>query len=174
MRTIWNMSHTLFTTLGGIVGWFLGGIDGFLLALITLVIIDYTTGVIAAYTTGQLSSSVGFKGIARKVMIFALIGLAHILDVHVLGEGGVLRTATIFFYLANEGLSITENAALIGLPIPDKLRGALAAISARSDKTSRESVSDSPPGRNETRHQPSSSHADDFLLPTHHEEKEQS
>ena len=68
------------------------------------------------------------KGIARKVMIFALVGLANILDVHVLGEGGVLRTATIFFYLANEGLSIVENAARIGLPVPDKLRDALATI----------------------------------------------
>lgn len=92
MRTAWTVSHTLFTTIGGIVGWFLGGTDGFLLALVTLVAIDYATGVIAAFATGELSSSVGFKGIARKVMIFALVGLANILDVHVLGEGGVLRT----------------------------------------------------------------------------------
>ena len=128
MRTAWTVSHTLFTTIGGIVGWFLGGTDGFLLALVTLVAIDYATGVIAAFATGELSSSVGFKGIARKVMIFALVGLANILDVHVLGEGGVLRTTTIFFYLANEGMSIVENAARIGLPVPDKLRDALATI----------------------------------------------
>jgi toxin secretion/phage lysis holin len=129
MRATWTVLETLFTAIGGAVGWFLGGTDGFLLALVALTILDYVSGVIAAYTTHSLSSAVGFKGIARKVMIFALVGLANIIDIHVLGEGGVMRTATIFFYLANEGLSILENATRIGLPIPDKLADALAAIS---------------------------------------------
>lgn len=126
MRIAWNISHTIITTIGGIVGYFLGGLDGFIIALVTFVALDYATGVVAAYITGSLSSTVGFTGIARKVMIFALVGVANILDVHVLGEAGILRTATIFFYLANEGLSIVENATRIGLPVPDKLRDALA------------------------------------------------
>lgn len=103
MRTLWNLGHTLTTGLGGILGWLLGGADGFILALVAVVTLDYITGIIAAYTTGQLSSAVGFRGIARKVMIFTLVGVANLLDVHILGEAAVLRTATIFFYLANEG-----------------------------------------------------------------------
>lgn len=132
MRTLWNLGHTLTTGLGGILGWLLGGADGFILALVAVVTLDYITGIIAAYTTGQLSSAVGFRGIARKVMIFTLVGVANLLDVHILGEAAVLRTATIFFYLANEGLSIVENATLIGLPVPDKLRDALATITTKA------------------------------------------
>lgn len=181
MRTAWTVLHTLFTTIGGIVGWFLGGADGFLLALVALVTIDYATGVIAAFATGDLSSSVGFKGIARKVMIFALVGLSNILDVHVLGEGGVLRTATIFFYLANEGLSIVENAARIGLPIPDKLRDALATITQHPSRgrhaytrpVLNDTVGDpppTPPGDSQAPEstQPPRTSAGGFLVPDNH------
>ncbi|MEW6960317.1 MULTISPECIES: phage holin family protein [Actinomycetaceae] len=132
MRTLWHIWEALAATIGGVVGWLIGGFDGFLAALVALVTIDYITGVIAAYVTGELSSEVGFKGIARKVVIFTLVGVANLLDVHVLGEAGILRTATIFFYLANEGLSIIENATRIGLPVPDKLRDALATITTKS------------------------------------------
>ncbi|WP_434700693.1 phage holin family protein [Trueperella pyogenes] len=132
MRTLWHIWEALAATIGAIVGWLIGGFDGFLAALVAFVTIDYITGVIAAYTTRELSSEVGFKGIARKVVIFTLVGVANLLDVHVLGEAGILRTATIFFYLANEGLSIIENATRIGLPVPDKLRDALATITTKS------------------------------------------
>lgn len=116
------------TAIGAWLGAFLGGADSLLYAIVAFTIIDYATGVLAAINAHKLSSSVGFRGIARKILIFALIGLAHLLDVHVLGTPGVLRTATIFFYLSNEGISVLENAALLGLPIPGGLKQALDTI----------------------------------------------
>ena len=131
MKTVWNTIQMAFTALGGFLGWFLGGVDGFLYALIAFTVIDYITGVMCAITDKKLSSSVGFKGICRKVLIFALVGLANILDVNILGQGSILRTAVIFFYLSNEGVSMLENCAYIGLPIPDKLRDVLAQLHER-------------------------------------------
>ncbi|MDY2940916.1 MAG: phage holin family protein, partial [Varibaculum sp.] len=113
---------------GGFLGWFLGGLDGFLYALIAFVAADYLTGVLAAIAEKRLSSSVGFTGIARKILIFTLVGLANLLDVYVLGAGAVLRTATIFFYLSNEGISLLENTTRLGLPVPAQLRETLAAL----------------------------------------------
>ena len=121
MKQIWNGIQVAFSAVGGFVGWFLGGFDGFLYALIAFVVIDYITGVMVAVVDKNLSSSVGFKGICQKVFILALVGVANVLDVHVVGGGCVLRSAVIFFYCANEGISIIENAARIGLPVPDKL-----------------------------------------------------
>ena len=116
------------TAIGAWLGAFLGGTDSLLYAIVAFTIIDYATGILAAINAHKLSSSVGFRGIARKILIFALIGLAHLLDVHILGTPGVLRTATIFFYLSNEGISVLENAALLGLPIPGGLQQALDTI----------------------------------------------
>lgn len=126
MKEIWNKIQVALTMVGGFVGWFLGGVDGFLYALITFVVIDYITGVLCAIIDKNLCSKIGAKGIFKKVLIFVLVGVGHVLDSNVLGVAGnpnasILRTAVIFFYLSNEGISILENAAHIGLPIPEKL-----------------------------------------------------
>lgn len=134
MKEIWSGIQIAFTALGGFLGWFLGGIDGFLYALIAFTVIDYITGVMCAITDKNLSSAVGFKGICRKVLIFTLVGIGNIVDVYVLGQGGVLRTAIIFFYLSNEGVSIMENTAHLGLPIPAKLKEVLEQLHERGGK----------------------------------------
>ena len=131
MKQIWSGIQIAFTAFGGFLGWFLGGFDGFLYALIAFPVIDYITGVKCAITDKNLSSSVGFKGICRKVLIFTLVGIGNIVDVYVLGQGVVLRTAIIFFYLSNEGVSIMENTAHLGLPIPAKLKEVLEQLHER-------------------------------------------
>lgn len=122
-----------FAAIGGALGWFIGGLDGFLYALIAFVVIDYLTGLLAAGVQKKLSSEVGFKGIAKKIAIFLLVGIANIIDVDVIQNGTALRTAVIFFYLSNEGLSILENAENIGLPIPEKLKTMLAQLKDKED-----------------------------------------
>ena len=134
MIQIWNSIQTAFIALGGTLGWFLGGADGFLYALIAFVVIDYITGMMCAVADKKLSSKVGFKGICRKVIIFLLVGVANLLDVYIIGTGSVLRTAVIFFYLSNEGLSLLENGAHLGLPIPEKIKNVLAQLHHRSEK----------------------------------------
>ena len=111
MKQIWSGIQIAFTAFGGFLGWFLGGVDGFLYALIAFTVIDYITGVMCAITDKNLSSSIGFKGICRKVLIFTLVGIGNIVDVYVLGQGGVLRTAVIFFYrvLANAKVAADKN-----------------------------------------------------------------
>ena len=131
---IWAKIQLAFTALGGWLGYFLGGADGMLIALIVFAALDYVTGVMCAIVDKKLSSAVGFKGIFKKVLIFALVGVGHILDTHVIGSGGAMRTAVICFYLSNEGLSLLENAAHIGLPIPEKLKEILAQLHNRGDK----------------------------------------
>lgn len=138
MKQIWTGIQIAFSALGGFLGWFLGGTDGFLYALIAFVVIDYATGVLCAIADKNLSSEVGFKGICRKVLIFTLVGIGNILDVYVLGEAGVLRTAVIFFYLSNEGVSLLENSAHLGLPIPEKLKDVLAQLHDRTGKDGEE------------------------------------
>ena len=132
MKQIWSGIQIAFSALGGFLGWFLGGADGFLYALMAFAVIDYITGVLCAISDKTLSSEVGFKGICRKVLIFTLVGIGNIVDVYVLGETGVLRTAVIFFYLSNEGVSLLENAAHLGLPIPEKLKEVLEQLHDRA------------------------------------------
>lgn len=132
MSKLWNVISIVFATIGVWLGLFIGPVNGLLIALIVFVIIDYTTGVIAAVVTKSLSSTVGFKGLVRKVLIFLIVGLANILDVYVLGANAVLRSAVIFFYIANEGLSIIENLGETGLPIPKKLKDVLAQLRKKS------------------------------------------
>lgn len=122
-----------FAAIGGALGWFIGDLDGFLYALIAFVVIDYLTGLLAAGVQKKLSSEVGFKGIAKKIAIFLLVGIANIIDVDVIQNGTALRTAVIFFYLSNEGLSILENAGNIGLPIPEKLKTMLSQLKDKED-----------------------------------------
>ena len=134
MKQIWSGIQIAFTAFGGFLGWFLGGVDGFLYALIAFTVIDYITGVMCAITDKNLSSSIGFKGICRKVLIFILVGMGNMIDVYLLGAPGVLRTAVIFFYLSNEGVSLLENSAHLGLPVPEKLRAVLEQLHDRSEK----------------------------------------
>ncbi len=134
MRSIWTGIQIAFSAIGGFIGWLLGGFDGFLYALIAFAVIDYITGVMCAISDKRLSSAVGFKGICRKVLIFVLVGIGNLVDVYVLGEAGVLRTAVIFFYLSNEGVSLLENSAHLGLPIPQKLKSVLEQLHNRNEK----------------------------------------
>ena len=134
MRSIWTGIQIAFSAIGGFIGWLLGGFDGFLYALIAFAVIDYITGVMCAISDKKLSSKVGFNGICRKVLIFVLVGIGNMVDVYVLGEAGVLRTAVIFFYLSNEGVSLLENSAHLGLPIPQKLKSVLEQLHNRNEK----------------------------------------
>lgn len=134
MKELWTTVQLVFAAVGGWLGWFLGGCDGLLFALVAFVVIDYITGIMCAIVDKKLSSAVGFKGIFKKVLIFALVGVGHILDTRVIGAGSVLRTAVIFFYLSNEGISLLENAGHLGLPIPKKLKSILEQLHDRSEK----------------------------------------
>ena len=134
MKEFWNLCQFLFTAAGGWLGYFLGGCDGLLLALVLFAVADYITGVMCAVADKKLSSEVGFKGICRKVIIFMLVGIAHMIDVNVIATGSILRTAVIFFYLSNEGVSLLENAGHLGLPIPEKLKVVLEQLHDRAEK----------------------------------------
>ena len=134
MKEFWNTIQLVITAIGGWLGYFLGGCDGLLFALMAFVVIDYITGVMCAINDRKLYSEVGFRGICRKVLIFLLVGIANILDVQVIGTGSVLRTAVIFFYLSNEGVSLLENAAHLGLPVPDAIKTVLEQLHDRSEK----------------------------------------
>ena len=134
MKEFWNVIQFIFAALGGWLGWFLGGCDGLLYALIAFVVVDYITGVMCAVVDKKLSSEVGFKGIFKKILIFLLVGIANLLDVNIIGNGSVLRTAAIFFYLSNEGVSLLENATHLGLPVPEKLKSVLQQLHDRSEE----------------------------------------
>lgn len=131
---IWTKVQIAITALGGWLGYFLGGMDGLLIALLIFAVLDYITGIMCAIADRKLSSAVGFKGICRKVLIFALVGVGHVLDTQVVGTGSALRSAVICWYLSNEGISILENAAHLGLPVPDKLRTVLEQLHDRNEK----------------------------------------
>ena len=138
MKELWNTAQGIFAAIGGWLGYFLGGCDGLLVALVVFVAVDYITGVMCAVSDKKLSSEVRFKGICRKVLIFLLVGIANIVDVQVIGTGSVLRTAVIFFYLSNEGVSLLENAAHLGLPVPEKMKDILAQLHDRAENTESE------------------------------------
>ena len=133
MKEFWNTIQLIFSAVGGWLGYFLGGCDGLLYALIAFVVIDYLTGVMCAIIDKTLSSNVGFKGIFRKVLIFVMVGIGHVIDTQLIGSGDALRTAVIFFYISNEGVSLLENAGHIGLPIPEKLKEVLAQLHNRTE-----------------------------------------
>ncbi len=131
---IWAKVQVAITAIGGWLGYFLGGVDGLMIALIVMMALDYITGIMCAIVDKKLSSAVGFKGICKKALILMLVGVANIIDIHVVGTGSALRGAVICFYMSNEGLSLLENAAYLGLPIPDKLRNILSQLHERSKK----------------------------------------
>ena len=134
MKEFWNTVQMVFAAIGGWVGYFHGGCEGLLYALIAFVVIDYITGVMCAVADKKLSSTVGFKGICRKVLIFLLVGIANVLDVQVIGSGSALRTAVIFFYISNEGVSLLENATHLGLPVPERIKTVLEQLHDRAEK----------------------------------------
>lgn len=134
MKEFWTTIQVVFAAVGGWLGWFMGGCDGLLYALLAFVVLDCITGIMCAVVDKKLSSAVGFKGIFKKILIFALVGIGHFLDTRVIGSGSVLRTAVIFFYISNEGVSLIENAGHLGLPIPEKLKSALEQLHDRAEK----------------------------------------
>ena len=138
MKEFWTTIQIAITAIGGWLGWFLGGCDGLLYALIAFAAVDYITGVMCAIVDKKLSSSVGFKGIFRKVLIFVMVSIANILDAQVIGNGSVLRTAVIFFYISNEGVSLLENASHLGLPVPEAVKVVLKQLHDRAEEEKHE------------------------------------
>ena len=139
---IWTKVQIAITAIGGWIGYFVGGMDGMLIALIVLMSLDYISGIMCAVIDKKLSSAIGFRGICKKVLILMLVGVAKIVDLHVVGTGSALRGAVICFYMSNEGLSLLENAAYIGLPIPDKLREILEQLHDRDKKEGKDDTTD--------------------------------
>ena len=131
---IWTKLQIAITGIGGWLGYVLGGMDGLLIALVIFITIDYITGIMCAVIDKKLSSAVGAKGIFKKVLILMLVGIANVIDVHVVGTGSALRGATVCFYLSNEGLSILENTVHLGLPVPEKLKDVLSQLHNREEK----------------------------------------
>lgn len=131
---IWTKVQTAAAAIGGYLGYFVGGVDGLMTALILFMVMDYITGLMCAVADRKLSSAVGFRGICKKVLIILLVGVAHIVDLHVVGTGSALRSAVVCFYLSNEGVSLLENAAHLGLPVPEKLKAVLEQLHDRDGK----------------------------------------
>ena len=131
---IWAKIQIAFSAIGGWLGYFLGGLDGLLIALLVLMVLDYISGLMCAIADKDLDSRIGFRGICKKVLILMLVGVANIIDVHVVGTGSALRGAVVCFYMSNEALSLFENAAHLGLPVPDKLREVLSQLHNRQQK----------------------------------------
>jgi len=127
-----NIFKTITAFGSALASYLFGGWSALLGVLLAFVITDYITGVMAAGIEGKLNSSIGWKGISRKVMIFVLVAMAHLVDM-ALGDSNVFRDATIFFYLANELLSIIENTGRIGLPVPDAIQKAVAILKGKGD-----------------------------------------
>lgn len=132
MNEIWKTTQSAISLIGCAIGYFIGNIDGLLISLLIFAVTDYITGVTAAFYKKKLSSKVGFKGIAKKVFMFIMVGIANIIDANVIGQPA-LRTATIFFYLSNECLSIIENSVAIGLPVPEKFKQILEQIKQKGE-----------------------------------------
>lgn len=133
MREIVNGLQVIVTVLGAFVGGLIGGLDSLAYALVLFVAVDYITGIMAGVVEKKISSEVGFKGIFRKVVIFILVSIAHIIDSKILGNGSAIRTAVIFFYISNEGISVLENSGRIGLPIPRKIMDILHQLNKEDD-----------------------------------------
>ncbi|MBQ7594093.1 MAG: phage holin family protein [Synergistaceae bacterium] len=133
-----EISEFIIAGIVGISGWFFGGLDGFIKVLMACAVIDYITGVCKAGAEGKISSSVGFKGIARKIIMFFLVGVAHIIDQHMLGDTAALRTAVCLFYIGNEGISIVENAEKLGVPIPKFLHGKFLKFTEHNEEHDRQ------------------------------------
>ena len=124
---------TVSAMLGGVIGAIFGELDGAMIALLAFIAIDYITGLLVGITSKTLNSAVGFKGLAKKVFILLLVLIANVLDTHVMDGSGVVRGLVIAFYIANEGLSILENAGKLGVPYPEKLRNVLEQLKEKNE-----------------------------------------
>lgn len=133
MESVWSVIKGIVIAAWGYITWFFGGFDGVFITLCTFAVVDYLSGVIAAIIEKQLSSQIGAKGIARKFLMFLIVGIASILDSYVLGGNSPIREIVIVFYIANEGISIIENSARLGLPIPEKLLSILKQLKSKGD-----------------------------------------
>lgn len=135
MKELWgSLNYQYFIAgIGGFFGWFFGEGDVLIYTLIAFVVADYITGVMCAIVNKNLSSESGFKGISRKVLIFMLVGIGNVLDAQIIGSGNVVRTAVIFFYISNEGVSLLENASYLGLPIPKKIKDILEQLNDKAE-----------------------------------------
>ncbi len=125
-------ASAIIATLFGCVAKFLGGFDSLLITLIILIVVDYATGVIGAVYEKKLSSAIGYKGIIKKIIMVLVVGVAVTLQ-RIMPEGVPLREITILFFIANEGLSVLENAAKV-IPLPKKLKDVLLQLKEKSDK----------------------------------------
>ena len=134
MENVLTFIKAMFATVGGWIGYFLGDIDGLVMTLLAFIVIDYATGIMCAISTHTLSSEIGFKGLAKKAFILLIVGMAHLLDVR-FQHGDVLRGAVCLFYLANEGISILENANVLGLPLPKGMKKIFEKMKDESEKT---------------------------------------
>ena len=127
--------HTIqyiIASLGAVLGYLLGDLDGFIIALIVFVVADYVTGVVSAVVQKKISSRIGFIGILKKMCIFIVVAIANVIDINLL-EHAILRTAVIFFYISNEGISLIENLSIIGVPVPEKIKDVLVQLKKKGD-----------------------------------------
>jgi len=132
MKEIWNWIQLAIAAIGGGLGWFLGGFDGVLYTLVAFVVADYISGILRASYEKRLSSRIGAQGIVKKIGVFVMVGVAHLMDTHLLGGAAALRTAILFFYISNEGISVLENLSAVGLKIPRQLKDILAQLHGKS------------------------------------------
>ena len=119
---------TLSGAVGAVIGFLYGDITGLFIAIIALMALDYVTGILCGIAEKALSSEVGFKGLVKTLIVRGIIAVGHLIDTYIIGTGSALMTAVILFFAANEGISILENAARLGLPVPQKLRDILEQL----------------------------------------------
>ena len=118
---------------GAVLGFMYGEVTGLFWALIAFMALDYITGVVVAIIEKRLSSEVGFRGLAKKFLILVFVAVGHIADTYILGGTPAAMSAVMLFYMANEGISIIENAAALGLPVPKKLKDIMVQLKKESE-----------------------------------------
>lgn len=129
-----NIFKNILAGVCAVLSFLFGDMEGLMVALVALIILDYISGVIAAAVGKRLSSEVGAKGIAKKIFMLLIVALANIVDINVIGDGHVLKTVTVVFYICNECISLIENAGRIGVPVPKKLLDVLEQLRDKDDK----------------------------------------
>ncbi|MEL7610729.1 MAG: phage holin family protein [Bacillota bacterium] len=132
MTSVFDWLSSAFAAIGGVLVWFFGPWDALIMVLVAFVVTDYITGLVNAALHHTLSSEIGFKGLWKKVLIFFIVGIGSLLDTVIPMTNGALRATLCLFYIANEALSILENAGAVGLPLPEKLRTMLEQIKRKS------------------------------------------
>lgn len=123
-----NAVKSILAAICALFGFVFGDLNGLMIALVALIVLDYISGVLAAVVEKKLSSEVGAKGIAKKIFMLLIVAVANIVDINVIGEGHVLKSVTVVFYIANECISLIENAGRLGVPVPKKLLDVLEQL----------------------------------------------